>query len=196
MTHHLLQHVRRNAIPYLVCGVVLALGVGGGYAYAASKTKTITVCADKGTGVLHLHNHGKCKRGQTRVTWNQKGPQGAQGTQGPAGAPGAPAVSVWAQVTNAGLAVLGPGSLGPACLGRHVPGDDHRSGVRSRIQRTGDHRLGHQSPRRSGARSGAFPVAWYQSTGSNQVFNVFTGVVVGGSFTPTDHAFTVMDSCM
>ena len=44
--------------------------------------------------------------------------------------------------------------------------------------------------------SGAFPVAWYQSTGSNQVFNVFTGVVVGGSFTPTDHAFTVMDSCM
>ena len=83
MTHHLVQHVRRNAIPYLVCGVVLVLGVGGGYAYAASKTKTITVCADKGTGVLHLHNHGKCKRGQTRVTWNQKGAQGAKGFKVP-----------------------------------------------------------------------------------------------------------------
>ena len=33
-------------------------------------------------------NHGKCKRGQTRVTWNQQGPQGAQGIQGPAGRAG------------------------------------------------------------------------------------------------------------
>ena len=76
---HLPQHLRRNALPYLVCAVVLVLGVGGGYAYAATKTKTITVCADKGTGVLHLKTHGRCKRGQTRVTWNQQGPQGVPG---------------------------------------------------------------------------------------------------------------------
>ena len=44
--------------------------------------------------------------------------------------------------------------------------------------------------------SGSFPVAWYGSTGSNQNFMVFTGDVVGGSFTPADHTFTVMDSCM
>ncbi len=44
--------------------------------------------------------------------------------------------------------------------------------------------------------SGAFPVAWYQSTGSNQQFMVFTGVVVSSSFAPTDHTFTVMDTCM
>jgi len=45
--------------------------------------------------------------------------------------------------------------------------------------------------------AGAFPVAWYESTGLNQDFNVFTGVVVaGGSFTATDHTFTVMDTCM
>ena len=80
-----MPHLRRHAIPYLVCGVVLVLGLGGGYALAASKTKTITVCADKGTGVLHLKNHGRCKRGQTRVTWNQQGPQGVQGPAGPAG---------------------------------------------------------------------------------------------------------------
>ena len=51
---HLLPHLRRNVIAYVVCGVVLLLGLGSGYAFAASKTKTITVCADKGTGVLHL----------------------------------------------------------------------------------------------------------------------------------------------
>jgi hypothetical protein len=94
-----MTHLRRNAIPYLVCGIVLLLGLGGGYALAASKPKTITVCADKGTGVLHLKTHGRCKRGQTRVTWNQQGPQGPQG---PTGQTGAPAVSIWAQVTNAG----------------------------------------------------------------------------------------------
>ena len=33
-----------------------------------------------------------------------------------------------------------------------------------------------------------------ESTGLNQQFMVFTGVVVSGSFSPTDHAFTVMDS--
>lgn len=43
---------------------------------------------------------------------------------------------------------------------------------------------------------GAFPVAWFESTGLNQHFMVFTGVVVSGSYTPTDHAFTVMDACM
>ena len=94
-----MPHLRRHAIPYLVCGVVLVLGLGGGYALAASKTKTITVCADKGTGILHLKKHGRCKRGQTRVTWNQQGPQGVQG---PAGTAGAPAVSIWGNVTNAG----------------------------------------------------------------------------------------------
>ncbi len=47
-----------------------------------------------------------------------------------------------------------------------------------------------------GGQSGAFPVAWYGSTGLNQQFMVFTGVVVSGSFTPTDHTFTVMDTCM
>ncbi len=106
----LLAYVRRNALPCAVLLLVLAVGLGGGYALAASKTKTITVCADKGTGILHLKTHGgRCKRGQTRVTWNQVGPQGAQGFQGPAGQPGAPAVSVWANVTTLGSLVSGQG---------------------------------------------------------------------------------------
>ena len=110
---HLPQHLRRNAIPYLVCGVVLVLGVGGGYAYAASKTKTITVCADKGTGVLHLKTHGRCKRGQTRVTWNQKGRRAAKGSRS-----GQARRSTRGQRLGASdqrrLASVRPGSLGAA----------------------------------------------------------------------------------
>ena len=147
--NHLPQHLRRNALPYLVCAVVLVLGIGGGYAYAASKTKTIAVCADKGTGVLHLKNHGRCKRGQTRVTWNQQGPQGGQG---PAGQTGAAAVSIWGQVTNAGLASVRAGSLGAASFGRDLPGDDYGSGVRAWSERSGDHRLGWESPGWPGGR--------------------------------------------
>jgi len=191
---HLPQHLRRNPIAYLLCGALLALGVGGGYAYAATKTKTITVCADKGTGVLHLHKRGKCKRGQTRVSWNQRGPQGAQGVQGPAGAPGAPAVSVWANVTNAGSLFAGQGlsvqhvSAGTYQITITAPACAH--GTNAPVVTVSD------SNPPGGQTAGAFPVAWYGSTGINQTFMVFTGVVVGGSFTPTDHTFTVMDVCM
>jgi hypothetical protein len=192
MLTRLLHHMRHNVIAYLA--LFLALGAGGGYAVAATKTKTVTVCADKKTGVLHLKTRGKCSRTQTRVTWNQRGPQGAQGIQGTEGPAGASAVSIWAQVTNAGPLFSGQGlsvqhlSTGtyqvtitaPACAQRaNAPvitvSDTNPPG---------------------GQVAGAFPVAWYQSTGGNQVFNVFTGVVAGGSFTPTDHAFTVMDTCM
>jgi hypothetical protein len=47
-----------------------------------------------------------------------------------------------------------------------------------------------------GGQTETFPVAWYGSTGANQQFMVFTGVVVGGSFGASDHTFTVMDTCM
>ena len=104
---HRPSNPRRNLIPYAALLLALVVGAGGGYALAASKTKTITVCADKKTGILHLHNHGKCKRSQTRVSWNQKGPQGPPGVQGPAGQPGAPAVSIWANVANDGSVVSG-----------------------------------------------------------------------------------------
>ena len=84
----LLAHMRRSAIPYVALLLVLVAGLGGGYALAASKTKSITVCADKKTGILHLKTRGKCKRGQTRVTWNQQGPQGPAGVAGSGGCAG------------------------------------------------------------------------------------------------------------
>ena len=102
-----LHHLRRNVIAYLA--LFLALGAGGGYAMAATKTQTITVCADKTTGVLHLKTRGRCKRGQTRVSWNQKGLQGPQGVQGASGQPGAPAAVAWAHVLGSGAVFAGQG---------------------------------------------------------------------------------------
>ena len=187
---HVLKHLRRNPTPYVICGVVLMLGISGGYAYAASKTKTITVCADKGTGVLHLKTHGRCKRGQTRVSWNQQGPQGAQG---PTGRTGAPAVNVWAQVTNAGTLFSGQG-----LSVQHVSAGTYQVTITALTCAQGSNAptITVSDTVHRGQIGGAFPVAWFESTGLNQHFMVFTGVVVSGSYTPTDHAFTVMDACM
>ncbi len=193
---HLFAHARRQTLLYIVLALAIGLGVGGGYALAASTTKTITVCADKGTGVLHLKTHGRCKRSQTRVTWNQRGPQGPQGGQGPAGQPGAPAVSIWANVTNAGAVLRRTGHLGPASSLpartrsrsplRHAPMDPTRLWSASRTQ----------IPRADRA-SGTFPVAWYESTAANQQFKVFTGVVVRRHVhSRLTIRSTVMDSCM
>jgi hypothetical protein len=186
-----LAHLRRSAVPYLALLLVLAVGLGGGYALAASKTKSITVCADKKTGILHLHNRGKCKRTQTRVSWNQQGPQGAPGLQGATGQPGAPAVSVWAQVATNGSVAFGQGvsvqhaaSAGAYQVTITAPACAH--GSNAPVVSVSD----------AASVGGAFPVAWFGSTGGNQTFMVFTGVVSGGTFTPTDRTFTVMDTCM
>jgi hypothetical protein len=199
-------HVRGRAVGYVAI-FVLALGVGGGYALASSKTKTITVCADKKTGVLHLKTRGRCKGSQTRVSWNQQGPQGVRGPQGAAGArgqtgaqgtqgpQGPAAVSVWAQVAGDGTVVFGEGrglSVQRVSAGNYQvtitdPACAH--GSNAPVVSVSD------SNPPAGQSAGAFPVAWYGSTGANQQFTVFTGVVAGGSFTATDHTFDVQDSC-
>lgn len=190
--HHLRRHaIGRNAI---LLAALLALCAGGGYALAASKTKTISVCADKSTGVVHLKTHGRCKRDQTRVTWNQKGQQGPQGAQGPAGQAGAPAVSIWANVTDAGSV-----SVGQGLTVQHVSAGTYQVTITAPMCAHGSNApvitVSDANPP-SGQAAGAFPVAWYGSTGLNQQFMVFTGVVASGSFTATDHTFTVMDTCM
>ena len=190
--------------------VVLAAGVGGGYALGASKTKTITVCADKATGILHLKTRGKCKRSQTRVTWNQQGPQGAQGPpgaqgsqgtagaqgqQGPAGVQGPAAVNVWAEVANDGTVVAGQG-----LSVEHISGGTYKVTVTATAcaQRTNAPTITVSDSAPGAVPGGVFPVAWYGSTGANQQFMVYTGVVSASSsltFTPTDHIFDVLDTC-
>jgi hypothetical protein len=203
-----MSHLRRNPIPYLALLLVLAVGVGGGYALAASSSKTITVCADKKTGVLHLKTRGRCKSSQTRVTWNQQGPQGVQGAQGapgpqgPTGAQGAPgsegpaAVTVWANVESNGTVRAGPGlSI------QHVTGSGaYQVTVTDPVcaVRTNAPTISVSDAAPGSVSGGVFPVAWYGGSGSNQQFTVFTGVASTNPsliFTPMDLPFDILDTC-
>jgi hypothetical protein len=204
---HRLSYPRRNAIPYLALLLVLAVGIGGGYALAASKNRTISACADKKTGILHLKTRGRCKRGQTRVTWNQVGPQGPQGTpgpqgpqgsagpqgvQGPAGPPGVPGVTVWADVTGTGATIAGRG-----LSVQHVSGGTYAVTVTdptcSGATNAPVVSVSDGDPP-NGAPSGAFATTWYEAL-SPTTFDVFTGVVESGSFIATNHSFDILDSC-
>lgn len=203
MLQRIVRHLRANLVAYLALAV--ALGGGGGYAVAAmSRSKTITVCANKKSGLLYLHRRGRCKRGQTRVSWNQRGPagpRGAAGAQGPqglqgqtglTGPSGAPA-DAFGVVASDGTLAFGAQGLSsqrlsagtyqititaPACAqGANVP-----------TVTVSDGPPGSQS-------SGSFPMAWIENTGDNRSFTVFTGFVASGSFSATDQTFNVQDVC-
>jgi hypothetical protein len=101
-------------------------------------------------------------------------------------------VSIWANVANDGSVVAGQGlsvqHLGAGTYQVVITASQCAHGANAPVITVSDANppAGHTS---------GFPVAWYGSTGSNQQFMVFTGVV-DGSFTATDHTFTVMDTCM
>jgi hypothetical protein len=203
-----LARTRKTTIVALL--LVLAIGVGGGYALAASNTKTITVCADKTTGVLHLKTRGRCKSDQTRVTWNQQGPTGpqgqqgvvgpqgtagAQGPQGPAGVQGPAGTTIWANVANNGTVIAGQG-----LSVQHISSGTYEVTVTAAAcaERTNAPTISVSDSAPGTVPGGVFPVAWYGSTGANQQFMVYTGVVSASpslTFTPTDHIFDVLDTC-
>jgi hypothetical protein len=201
---HRPSNPRRNVIPYLAVLLVLVVGAGGGYALAASNDKTITVCADKNTGVLHLKTHGRCKSSQTRVTWNQEGPQGAQGpqgaagaqgtqgAQGPVGAQGPAGVTVWADVTGTGSVFAGSGIFvqhGSKTGSYQVTITDPTC---SREHNAPVITVSDSDPTNL---SGSAAVAWFEATATNQQFMVFTGDVGSAGFSAGDRTFDVLDSC-
>jgi hypothetical protein len=102
-------------------------------------------------------------------------------------------VSIWANVANDGSVVAGQG-----LSVQHLSAGTYQVTITSAACAHGANApvisVSDTIPP-GGQAAGAFPTAWYQSTGLNQQFMVFTGVV-SGSFTPTDHTFTVMDTCM
>ena len=182
------RHVRTHAVAYVALG--LAIGAGGGYAFAASPSKTITVCANKKTGLLYLKDGRRCKRGQIKLSWNKQGPQGIQGPQGPPGTPAASASAV----------VAGPGTVigGQGLTVQHVSSGDYMVTVTASAcagRFNGPVVSVSDGYPPNGQSAGAFPIAWITDTGTNQQFTVHTGVVVGGSFSPTDHTFNVQDTC-
>lgn len=185
MSHRILRHLRPRSAGYLAIGVLI--GAGGSYALAAGSARTITACADKGTGVMHLKSHGRCRSSQTRVSWNQVGPQGKQGP------PGAPAVSIWGQegFNNNPLAEHGL-SIQHVSAGRYQVTITAASCAHS-IDNTPIVTVVDGNPP-AGHSAGAFPLAWTTATPSGQ-FTVYTGVVDAGIFTATDRGFNVYDTC-
>lgn len=52
---------------------------------------TIFACVKQHGGTTHLVSKtAKCKKGETKLSWNSQGPRGANGSQGAAGSPGTP----------------------------------------------------------------------------------------------------------
>jgi hypothetical protein len=97
-----------------------ALLAGGGYALASSSTAAIHGCVSNKNHQLLIER--RCGKGQSRLVWNQQGPQGRQGAAGPQGrqgvqgpvgltgaqgAVGASAFVLWARVSSSGSVVAG-----------------------------------------------------------------------------------------
>jgi len=171
-----LHHIRRNAIAY--CALAVAFGAGGGYAIAASNTTTIHGCVGNRTHVLYIQK--RCHRGQRPLVWNQ----------------GAPApVTAWAAVNALGF--TGAGTRGISV--QHVGTGTYNvsATLRQCLQVTSAPSVTVDtaiSP--ASSPPGQFPVAWEAHSGNGRnTFTVYTGLVISGSFTPTDEAFNVEVPC-
>lgn len=75
----------RGALAAALGVVVLAAAITGG-AYAAGGSSTITVCVRHHGGTLY--KAGRCRKGDTKLSFNRQGPAGPQGARGAAGPQG------------------------------------------------------------------------------------------------------------
>lgn len=188
MSQRFAQHLRGNFVAYLA--LVLAIGGSGGYAIAAANNSTIRGCVVKKTGELLIES--RCGRGQAKLTWNE---QGVQGKTGAPGVPGQAPPSAWALVSNSGatnpeatngisVTHVSAGTYqitvtAPACVGKtNAPVVSLSDG---------------NPP--GGQTAGAFPVAWVLDSLGGSPFTVYTGDVVSGVFTASDHEFAIQDVC-
>ncbi len=108
---------RARIVQLAVAVLIGALLGGGGYALAANSTgNTIRACVTR-SRVLLIED--RCGRGETALSWNQRGPAGPPGATGATGATGAigpvgpkgpagqNAVSAWETVDGNGKLVSG-----------------------------------------------------------------------------------------
>lgn len=170
----ILSYLRRNVIAFVA--LFFALGAGGGYAIAAANNKTIHGCLNNRTHALYVQK--RCHSGQSPLVWNQQGPASP---------------AAWAAVQANGF--TGAGARGIAV--QHVSvGTYNLTATPSRCTQVADAPTItiNTGPPTGAPPVGAFPVAWETFTSRNK-FTVSTGVVVGGSFTPTDEAFNVQVPC-
>lgn len=183
--HRLLDHLRSNLIGWIA--LFVALG-GTGYAAANhSSTNTINACANKKTGQLSIRHHGRCKRGQVKLSWAKQGPRGPAGTSaiqafGAVGATGIviPNGGISVKHTGPGIYVVTATSAGCAKAFNDPTVTVTDGGASTGIPP-----------------SGSVQTAWIDlSSGGGATFTVHTGWISNGSFTPADYGFDLQDSCV
>ncbi len=86
-----MHRIGRPSPALVVAIVALIVAIAGvGVAAIPSRTGVITGCFNSKSGVLRvIDEKKKCRKGEKRIAWNQKGQQGTAGAAGAAGAPGA-----------------------------------------------------------------------------------------------------------
>ncbi len=167
----ILTYMRRNVIAFVA--LFFAIGGGGGYALAAANTKTIHGCVSNRTHALYVQK--RCRAGQKALVWNQQGQ---------------PSPTAWASVLANGFIGGGHGiSVQHVSTGTYnVTATPSQCAAAS----PGPTVTVNTGPPEA-LPAGGFPEAW--ETFNRNKFTVYTGVVAGGSFTPTDEAFNVQVPC-
>jgi hypothetical protein len=167
----ILSFMRQNVIAFVA--LFFAVGAGGGYAIAATSTKTIHGCVNNRTHALYIQK--RCHGGQSALVWNQQG---------------AASPTAWASVLADGFTAGGHG-----IAVQHVStGTYNVTATPSQcVPASPGPTVTIDSSPPSGLPAGGFPVAW--ETFNRNKFTVYTGVVVNGSFTPSDEAFNVQVPC-
>jgi hypothetical protein len=189
MAHRLVQHLQGNVVAYLA--LFLAIGGGGGYAIAATQTKTIHGCVVKSTGELLIKK--RCSREQTALDWTQVAAQDQASPSAwalvsvpvpdTAGVSDQRNITHGMTVTNTGTGVYLVTVTAAACAKK-------RNDPVVSVSRPGDPEAG-----------ASYPVAWVLDGGFETPFvgvgnfEVNTGVVANGQFTPADLSFNIQDVC-
>lgn len=179
-----LHHLRRNVISY--SALFLAVGVGGGFAIAATSNKTIHGCVNNRTRALFLEK--RCRRGQSAIVWNQRGPQGLSGT---------PTKRAFDVVNFDGTLSL----LGSRGISAQHSGTGTYSLRITASACTNSSDVPTITVTQAGNPSvtpppAAVPTGWIENTrGDNEQFVVHTGYLSGGVFTAADLRFDVDDDC-
>jgi hypothetical protein len=80
--------INRAAIATLAAAALTAFLLAGA---SRAEASTIFACVKKHAGTARIVSKTiKCKRSETRLSWNSQGSRGANGSQGAAGSPGTP----------------------------------------------------------------------------------------------------------
>jgi hypothetical protein len=83
--------LRQLRSPGTILGLIAVVIAGAGLAVAANPSSdgTITACVGKKDELSLASSKGKCKSGEKKLQWNQRGPEGPKGAAGADGSNGA-----------------------------------------------------------------------------------------------------------